>query len=417
MADARGATLVLGSHHQLGETTSSARAEALLNTCAKRSRGDAVKLVVDAASSDDAAGAATVADVEAPPRVVLALGDAGKLSRVLGRRFLPATHESLPSTAAPGQITPNEALKLRSEWGVVSPKKYAVLLESDFGSRSPAMHNAAFRACGLPHQYGVLELPDKNGLDDVNSETSQKFRDYLASPSFGGLSVTIPHKLRVQPFLDELTDSARKIGAVNTITPRPALVTARTTLGGSSVLTGDNTDWIGICECISKALRKRTGATTGRALVVGSGGTARAACYAMTSGRRARGEKPFSLLVYARDTSKAEELAKAFGGKAVSELEKVSVDAVVSTIPGAANFELPPSTLRNKPAVLDAAYKPASTALLVQARAAGCPIAQGASMLVAQGVAQLQQWTGRVAPIPAMRAAVFEGVEELEGDS
>ena len=119
--------------------------------------------------------------------------------------------------------------------------------------------------------------------------------------------------------------------------------------------------------------------------------------------------------MYARDTSKAEELARAFGGKAVADLASVTVDAVVSTIPGAANFELPPACLKNKPAVLDAAYKPASTALLVQAKAAGCPVAQGASMLVAQGVAQ--QWTGRVAPTPAMRAAVFEGVEELEGDS
>ena len=99
------------------------------------------------------------------------------------------------------------------------------------------MHNAAFRACGLPHQYSVLELPDEGGLDDVNSETSQQFRDYLASPDFGGLSVTIPHKLRVQPFLDELTDAARRIGAVNTITPRPAVVTSGTTLGGASVLT------------------------------------------------------------------------------------------------------------------------------------------------------------------------------------
>ena len=61
MADARGATLILGSHHQLGETTSAARAEALLAKCAKRSDGDAVKLVVDAASSDDAASAATSA--------------------------------------------------------------------------------------------------------------------------------------------------------------------------------------------------------------------------------------------------------------------------------------------------------------------------------------------------------------------
>lgn len=417
MAHERGATLILGSHHQLGETTSAAQAERLLKTCASRSRGDAVKLVVDAASSEDAAVSATVADIEArPPRVVLALGDAGKLSRVLGRRFLPARHESLKVTAAPGQISPNEALQLRRDWGVVPAKKYAVLLESDFGSRSPAMHNAAFDACGLPHNYGVMELPDENGLDDVNSDTAQTFRDYLAAPDFGGLSVTIPHKLRVQPFLDELTDAAKRIGAVNTITPRPALVTSKTTLGGASILTGDNTDWIGISECIASALRRRTGERTGRALVVGSGGTARAACYALTAGRAARGEKPFELLVYARDVSKAEALAKAFGGAAVADLKTVTVDAVVSTIPGAANFELPAPCLANTPAVLDAAYKPASTALLVQAKAAGCPVAQGASMLVAQGVAQFQQWTGRVAPVPAMRAAVFEGVEELEGE-
>ena len=84
------------------------------------------------------------------------------------------------------------------------------------------------------------------------------------------------------------------------------------------------------------------------------------------------------------------------------------------TVPGAAEFTVPGATLEWQPVVLDAAYKPAETALLRQALGAGCVVAQGASMLVAQGVAQFERWTGRVAPTPAMRAAVFEGVEELE---
>ena len=113
----------------------------------------------------------------------------------------------------------------------MSPKKYAVLLESDFGSRSPAMHNAAFRRAAYLIRIVCLELPDENGLADVNSATSQRFGTTWRHFHLVVSPVTIPHKLRVQPFLDELTDAARKIGAVNTITPRPAVVTSRTTSG------------------------------------------------------------------------------------------------------------------------------------------------------------------------------------------
>ena len=93
----------------------------------------------------------------------------------------------------------------------------------------------------------------------------------------------------------------------------------------------------------------------------------------------------------------------------------MTVDAVVSTIPGAANFELPPACLKNKPAVLDAAYKPASTALLVQAKAAGCPVAQGASMLVACAWRSTRQWAARGTYTGDARGGLRLGVEERRG--
>ncbi|KAH8048324.1 shikimate 3-dehydrogenase [Aureococcus anophagefferens] len=353
----RGATLVLGSDHALGARTAPADAQKMMASIEAKTKCDAAKLVLDAAASDDvAAAAACASDVPGgPPRVALALGDAGVASRVLCTRFLPATHELLPSAAAPGQISPKTALALRETLGVTRRRDYFVLLESDFGSRSPAMHNAAFQACGLPH---VLELPKDGGLADLASATAADFRALLAKPSFGGLSVTIPHKQLVQPFLDELTDAAEAIGAVNTVTPRArtAAIDAVSLGGSRPVLVGDNTDWIGICATLEDALARRGArAATGKALVVGSGGTARAACYALTKGFARRTGAGFDLLVYARDVAKAEALAAAFGGEAVARLDG------------------------------------------------------GASMLVKQGVAQFEQWTRRVAPEPAMRAAVFEG--------
>ena len=415
----RGATLVLGSDHALGARTSHADAQKMMASIEAKTTCDAAKLVLDAAASDDVAAAAACAiDVPGkPPRVALALGDAGVASRVLCTRFLPATHELLPSAAAPGQISPKTALALRETLGVTRKRDYFVLLESDFGSRSPAMHNAAFQACGLPHAYGVLELPKDGGLADLASATAADFRALLAKQSFGGLSVTIPHKQLVQPFLDELTDAAEAIGAVNTVTPHPRTSAIdAVSLGGSRpVLVGDNTDWIGICATLEDALARRGArAATGKALVVGSGGTARAACYALTKGFARRTGAGFDLLVYARDVAKAEALAAAFGGEAVARLDGVAVDALVSTVPGDVGFVAPDGLLDNEPAVLDVAYKPAMTALLDQALARGCAVSQGASMLVKQGVAQFEQWTRRVAPEPAMRAAVFEGVDELE---
>ncbi|KAJ1462293.1 hypothetical protein M885DRAFT_431462 [Pelagophyceae sp. CCMP2097] len=285
------------------------------------------------------------------------------------------------------------------------------------------MHNAAFNAARLPHVYTVQELPLKGGLDDVKSEAATQLRTRLSAPDFGGASVTIPHKQAIVPFLDELTPAARAIGAVNTIVPVPMPDDPQM----RHKLLGDNTDWLGLSITLARALAKRevngVPQRRRRALVVGGGGTARAACYALTAGAMKPGPlgAPFVLYVHARDPAQAKDLAKAFGGHVITDLDAFALtiqddffDAVVSTVPGGAKFTLPRKLLACKPAVMDAAYKPAETALLQQARVSGCSVAQGATMLVEQGVSQFERWTRRRAPTDCMRTAVFEGVPNLE---
>jgi len=299
-------------------------------------------------------------------------------------------------------------------YGLQVAKDFFLLIEQDFGSRSPAMHNAAFAETGLPHVYSVCEL-EKAGLEDISSTTSAVLRERLRAETFGGASVTIPHKQVIMPFLDELSDAAKQIGAVNTVIPSLSE-------DGRVILRGDNTDWLGVCAALEATLlNRKKNEKRRRALLVGSGGTARAAAYALTEGGRSR-NRDYELYLYARDSSKAQLLADAFNGHCLSQLdskeaktlyESGGFDVIVSTIPGDAHFSLPDVALDASPAVLDVAYKPAETALLIQALERGCPVAQGATMLLEQGIAQFELWTGLKAPRDVMRAAVFKDVPVL----
>ncbi|RHY91077.1 hypothetical protein DYB37_004361, partial [Aphanomyces astaci] len=166
--------------------------------------------------------------------------------------------------------------------------------------------------------------------------------------SFGGASVTIPHKLDIIPHLSSLSAAAATIGAVNTI------------------------------------LSIRSNKV---ALVVGAGGTAMAACYAMQ-------QLGLRLVVFNRTLDKAIDVAQRFGGTAVASLTDLdAVDVVVGTIPAAAGFVLPEHLLSKHVIVMDAAYKPAITPLLAQAHAHGAVCIQGYEMLVEQGLEQSKLWT------------------------
>lgn len=209
------------------------------------------------------------------------------------------------------------------------------------------------------------------------------------------------------PHLQKITTSAKEIGAVNTIMVDDS--------GDERVLTGDNTDWIGIYEPIKRYLRSDEG---GVALILGAGGTARAAAYAA---------KKLNLLpiYYNRTPAKAQQLVLSFGGILLSEISEESLEsivkehgkiqAVISTLPAAAEFEFEDwfftETLKgnsSKPVVLDVNYKPYNTPLLIQCQAKGCRIVRGSEMLWEQGVQQFERWVERRAPYKIMKDVVLK---------
>ena len=410
---------VLGSHHVVGQQVTNEEAIEYYRKCALEGRAHGAKVVLsinDQSMDNQALIAAEAAIALAKkenqpiiPHIGLILGDVGQFSRVLNIPFTPVTHESLPFVAAPGQMTANELMATRLIMGIVPPKKYGILGHNISYSVSPAMQGAAFKTTSLPHTYTLIDMED---IDEfVNS-------DFWNDEAFGGCSVTIPHKQAIIPHLDVLTDAAKAIGAVNTVIVEK--------FDDDRKLIGDNTDWKGIYNPLSRKLKSATASPhkEGVVLILGGGGTARAAAYAAT-------QLGLKKIYYNRTPSRAQELADSFDGYVASSLEDVSsgdtsslgyilkemngqIRVIISTLPAAAEFELPTWFVDNvtneetKPVVFDVNYKPYWTKLLHQAESIGFPLVRGSEMLWEQGVGQFELWTGRTAPYKVMKDVVLE---------
>ena len=380
-------TRVIGSHHVLDGTPPRAEVERLLRACELRGHAALAKLVTTAATPSDgpelhaiAAGAGL-----AVPHVAVAMGDAGGVSRLLNLRFTPVSHPLLPAAAAAGQLSAAELLRTRRALGYLPKKAFYIFGSPTQHSPSPAMHNAGFAANGCAHSYTVCETAD-----------AEEALRVLRQPGCGGGSVTIPLKEALMPHVQRLSPSAAAIGSLNTLT-----------VADDGTINADNTDWIGIKSLLEPALHARGVANRDCcALVMGGGGTARAACYALQQ------MGVGALHVYNRSADKAVALAAAFGGAHCAELAggveaMERLDVLVSCVPGSAGLSLPPPLLRKlRPLVLDAAYRPRETPLLRDASAAGCTTLEGVEMLFEQGCAQCAIWTHR----PAPRREIAEGL-------
>ncbi|KAJ5588948.1 hypothetical protein N7537_011626 [Penicillium hordei] len=378
-------------------------------------------------------------------------GPLGRISRCFNPILSPVTHPSLVTelpTHLRSYITAREVQKALYSSFALDPMQFFVFGANTTYSMSPAMHNTAFKICGLPHNYSIHQSPTLRGLNDL-----------VENHYFGGSSVSLPYKTECIPLLHSMSAHARAIGAVNTLIPirnlddlddirlqESSIFLQKSRAGPIKGLHGDNTDWIGICNCIRRGLSPANAvrlSSTG--LVIGSGGMARAAIYSMIH----LGVQ--NIFVYNRTLANAEKLAhhynrqdlhsKEAGGSGRPTVRIIASlsdpwpadfkqpTVVVSGIPAhsiggepAPNFRMPVQWLESPTGgvVVDLAYKPLNTPLMKQTRALshrGWVALDGLDVLPEQGFAQFELFTGRRAPRRVMRSIVLQEYKDDEGNN
>jgi len=254
-------------------------------------------------------------------------------------------------------------------------------------SRSPAMHNAAFAALGLNWHYVLLPTqPDQMAAIVAR----------IRSGELQGANVTIPHKQAVMPFLDEIDPAAQAVGAVNTIVRR------------ADCLIGFNTDTLGFKRALLEAgveVKEQPCA------VLGAGGAAHAVVYVLS-------ELGAHITVYARDVTKARALhtdCRPLGTLAeidpatqlIVNTTPVGLSPNIDASPWPESVPFPSNTL-----VFDLLNNPSRTRLMQQTGQAGLRAVNGWNMLVYQGAAAFEKWTGITPPIEVMKQALEQGMKD-----
>lgn len=333
------------------------------------------------------------------PILAVGMGPEGQLSRVLGPISI-VTHPLLPVPTAPGQMSVKNINQVRHLIGRIPPKKFVILGNNISHSLSPVIHNTAFEELGLPHNYSIYQTPK---FDD-------SVKDLLRSSDFGGASVTYPHKLSIRPFLDSISENARIIGAVNTV------VVGESKEGPAHrTLIGENTDWLGIQRCIQVS-GIQLGASNS-VIVLGAGGAARAAIYALQDLGCSR------IIIVNRTMERAKDMVSNFPTIEFSIFENLQhistpVNCIVACVPAddITEADIPRQIfVSNQPGVLvEMAYRPKVTAMMQAARRLQLwSVFSGLDVLKGQAYAQFESWTGYRAPVLAIADALHVHESEI----
>jgi len=271
------------------------------------------------------------------------------------------------------------------------PGRVALLAHPVAHSVSPAMQAAAFAATGIDARYLAMDVPPAELAAAVAG---------LRSPPWWGANVTVPHKTAVVPWLDELSASARRLGAVNTIVRR------------GDRLVGDNSDLPGFARALQALPIELSGA---RAVVLGAGGAARAVVAVLA-------DAGAHIELFNRGHARAAELLRDLGCERARLIDAAELpDAVagcrllvqtttVGMAGGPPGSPLPAGVLPRSGAVVDLVYRPALTPLLHAARRQGLAVQNGLPMLVHQGAVSFEAWTGVAAPLEVMGRAAEEAL-------
>jgi len=247
-------------------------------------------------------------------------------------------------------------------------------------SLSPQMHNAGYVALNIDNHYVYIAC-------HVEVKDLKDFIKGIRAMNIHGVTCTIPHKIAVISYLDKIDEVAEKIGAVNTI------------VNENGKLIGYNTDWIGILTPLEN-ITSLEGKTVA---ILGAGGAARAAAYAVST-------KKANLTIFNRTLEKAEKLAEDFDAKAYSIDARDRIqqaDIIINTTaiglhPQKNETPLPKDFIKKKHIVFDVVYGKHQTQFIKDAKTQGAQTISGKDMLLYQGLAQFKLFTGYDVPAEAM---------------
>jgi 3-dehydroquinate dehydratase/shikimate dehydrogenase len=339
--------------------------------------------------------------------VMLCMGQAGLISRVLARKlggFVTFAALDEQAATATGQLTIGTLKGLyRYERIDATTEVLGVIADPVGHSLSPAIHNACFAEQGMNRLY--LPLLVQGG----EAELDQFLDHALARPwlDFRGFSVTIPHKHSALKyvhakggFVEPLAD---KIGAANTLILDPWATSS------AQHLLAYNTDYAGALDAISAGMRiERRDLWNVPVAVVGAGGVSRAIVAGLTDiGAR--------VTIYNRTVERARELAAEFGCRSagLDQLSEMDAELLINCTsigmhPNVDATPVPAEYLQPDMTVFDTVYNPAETLLLKQAKQKGARTVDGVAMFVNQAAAQFRLFTGQSANTDLMRKAVME---------
>jgi shikimate dehydrogenase len=266
---------------------------------------------------------------------------------------------------------------------------------------SPTIHNAAFNHLGLDFVFLAFRV---KAADLENAICGMR------GLGIHGLNVTMPYKSTVTAYLDMLDSAVKFLGSTNTI------------LNEDGKLSGFNTDGVGALQALRENGAKLSKT---KVLLLGAGGAAKAIAFALA-------QEAGELVVLNRATEKAEELAerltgtlgkKVVGGSLSPDViaenlrdSDVLINATsVGMSPDVNQSIVPPQLLRSGLTVMDIVYNPVETNLAKDAKAAGANVVSGVEMLISQGAASFEIWTGRAAPVEVMRKAALNKLSSVGG--
>ena len=336
--------------------------------------------------------------------IILAMGQAGQISRVLAAKlgtFLSFSCLSLDESSAPGQI-PLHKMRSLYHWERITPETsiFGVVGSPIAHSLSPDIHNAAFAKAN----FAGLYLPF---LVEPGYQNFARFIDGFLKRhwlNLRGLSITMPHKANALRYLHDnsahVDSLAERVGSINTIVISP-----------HNQLSGYNTDLDGALDALTSGMGiTRPELASQKVAVLGAGGVARAIVAGLTHAGA-------QVLIYNRTAAKAQQLAQEFSASAVplADLAQTPARIIINATsigmyPHVQASPFPAEALKPGMTVFDTVYNPQQTLLLTQAKQAGANPIGGTKMFIRQAAKQFELWTDKSAPLNAMQQVLYQAL-------